>query len=173
MGVKVRFFRTRKGFADLDSIERGLTKNTRILALSWVQYFNGYRVNLKATSELCHQKGIMFVVDGIQGVGAMDLDLHHLGIDFLAAGGAKWLFSPHGSGFFFVSKRIAPKMKPCFAGWLGVDWAEHWESLRDFRRRPFKDARRFEPGTHPYQDIYGFREALRMLQEVGMKVVEK
>ena len=42
-----------------------------------------------------------------------------------------------------------------------------------FKRKPPPDARKFEIGTHPYQDIYGFREALGMLHEIGMKRVEK
>ena len=171
-GVKVRFFKAWEGFADLESIERRITPRTRILALSWVQYFNGYRTDLKATSDLCRQRGIFFVVDGMQGVGALDLNVRQAGVDFLSAGGVKWLLSPHGSGFFFVSKRMLPRLKPSFAGWLGVDWNTDWENLRDYRRKPFSDARKFELGSHPYQDIYGFREALGMLAEVGMKRVE-
>jgi len=172
-GVKVKFFKARDDLADLKSILSGLTGRTRILALSWVQYFNGYRVDLKATSDLCHQRGIFFVVDGIQGLGAMHLNVRQIGVDFLSAGGAKWLLSPHGSGFFFVSKRMLPKLKPAFAGWLGVDWKTDWGNLRDYKRKPFPDARKFELGTHPYQDIYGFREALGMLSEIGMKTVER
>jgi len=171
-GVKVRFFKAREGFADLESIERGITPQTRILALSWVQYFNGYRTDLKAASDLCRRRGIFFVVDGMQGVGALDLNVRQAGVDFLSAGGVKWLLSPHGSGFFFISKRMLPRLKSRFAGWLGVDWNTDWENLRDYRRKAFSDARKFELGSHPYQDIYGFREALGMLAEVGMKRVE-
>jgi selenocysteine lyase/cysteine desulfurase len=171
-GVKVRFFKAREGFADLESIERRITPRTRILALSWVQYFNGYRTDLRAVSDLCREKGIFFVVDGMQGVGALDLNVRQAGVDFLSAGGVKWLLSPHGSGFFFISKRMLPRLKPSFAGWLGVDWNTDWENLRDYRRKPFSDARKFELGSHPYQDLYGFREALGMLAEVGMKRVE-
>lgn len=172
-GVKIRFFKAKGGFADLDSIRQGLTNRTKILALSWVQYFNGYRTDLKGVSELCREKGVFFVVDGVQGVGALNLNVKEAGVDFLSAGGAKWLLSPHGSGFFFVSRRMLPRLKPCFAGWLGVDWKADWENLHDYKRKPFPDARKFEVATHPYQDIYGFREALGMLAEVGMKRVEK
>jgi len=171
-GVKVRFFKVRGGFADMESIARGLTRRTKILALSWVQYFNGFRTDLKAISSLCRKRGIFFVVDGMQGVGALDLNVRQAGVDFLSAGGVKWLLSPHGSGFFFISKRMLPRLKPSFAGWLGVDWNTDWENLRDYRRKPFSDARKFELGSHPYQDLYGFREALGMLAEVGMKRVE-
>ncbi len=172
-GVGVRFFKAKGGFSTFENIEHSLTRHTRILALSWVQYFNGYRTDLRALSGLCRQKGIFFVVDGMQGVGAFDLNVRQAGVDFLSSGGAKWLLSPHGSGFFFVSQRMLPRLKPAFAGWLGVDWNTNWERLRDHRRKPFSDARKFELGTHPYQDIYGFREALGMLSGIGMKRVEK
>ncbi len=172
-GVKVRFFKARAGFSDVESIAQGFTKHTRILALSWVQYFNGYKTDLKAISKLCRERGVFFVVDGAQGVGGIDLDVNAAGVDFLSSTGAKWLLSPHGSGFFFVSKRMLPRLKPSFAGWLGVDWRENWANLRDYQRKPPPDARKFEIGTHPYQDIYGFKEALGMLNEVGMKRVEQ
>jgi cysteine desulfurase/selenocysteine lyase len=172
-GIKVRFFKSRGGCADLESIQQGLTRHTKILALSWVQYFNGYRTDLKAISDLCREQGVFFVVDGAQGVGALDLNVKAAGVDFLSSGGAKWLLSPHGSGFFFISKRMLAKLRPCFAGWLGVDWNTDWENLRDYTRKPHLDARKFELGTHPYQDIYGFREALGMLHEIGMKRVEE
>lgn len=172
-GVRVRFFKTRNGFSDLDSIERCFGKRTRILALSWVQYFNGYRTDLKAIHHLCRERDVFFVVDGMQGIGALELNAREAGVDFLSTGGAKWLLSPHGSGFFFVSKRMLPRLKPEFGGWLGVDWKTDWERLRDYKRKPFPDARKFELGSHPYQDIYGFREALGMLSEIGAKRVEQ
>src|SRR2546425_6517106 len=88
-GVRVSVLAPRDGYIHTDDVARALTPRTRVLALDWVGYTTGVRADLAALGELAHRQGALFVVDGTQGVGALDLDLHGLPVDILAAAAYK------------------------------------------------------------------------------------
>ncbi|HWF09912.1 MAG TPA: aminotransferase class V-fold PLP-dependent enzyme, partial [Bryobacteraceae bacterium] len=56
-GVEVRWLSI---FDDLDRIEAAC-KGARMLAISYVQYLSGYRVNLEAIGEICARHGCFFL----------------------------------------------------------------------------------------------------------------
>ncbi len=74
------------------------------MALSFVEFATGFRNDLRAIGQLCRERGIYFCVDGIQGLGALDLKVTQSPIDFLAAGGPKWLMGPIGAGFLYCRR---------------------------------------------------------------------
>src|SRR6058998_241988 len=84
----------------------------RVLAVSFVQFSNGYRADLQKLSAACRGNGTYLVVDGIQGIGNSVLDVTETPIDILACGGQKWLLSPWGSGFVYVRKELVPTLEP-------------------------------------------------------------
>ena len=56
-------------------IESAITPKTKMVSISFVQYLNGFRADLKSIGEICKSNDIFFVVDGIQGLGAFELDV--------------------------------------------------------------------------------------------------
>ena len=50
-------------------------------------------VNRQAIGALCLQRGVWFVIDAIQQLGAVPLDVRKTPVDILACGGHKWLNS--------------------------------------------------------------------------------
>lgn len=172
-GVEVRFARSRDRFTSLEEIFRLTDNRTRAIGLSWVQFFNGFRNDLRALGDFCRSKEIFSVIDGIQGVGVLRLDVKEANIDFLSCGGQKWLLSPCGTGFFYCSKEGQAQLRNRFAGWLAVDWGMNFTNLLKYDLKPFPDMRRFEVGSYPYHDICGFRVALNLLLEVGTDSIEK
>ncbi|MCI0406405.1 MAG: aminotransferase class V-fold PLP-dependent enzyme, partial [candidate division Zixibacteria bacterium] len=100
-GIPTRYLKTEKGYLTPEELAVGLTPRTKVFLTSYVQFFNGYKHDLAAFAEICHHNGTLLVVDGIQGVGNQVLDVHAAGVDFLAAGGQKWLLSAGGTGFFY------------------------------------------------------------------------
>jgi len=111
----------------------------------------------------------MFIVDGIQGVGALELDVRKCGIDVLASGGQKWLLSPFGTGFLYCSPTAREVLFTAFPGWLSAKGMD--KTGRSVLGHPFElveDSRRFEIGTLSYQDMAGFRESLRLILAVGV-----
>ncbi|MGH9483121.1 MAG: aminotransferase class V-fold PLP-dependent enzyme, partial [Terriglobales bacterium] len=105
--------------SDLDRLRQAL-RGARLLSVSFVQYLSGFRADLEAIGELCHEAGALFVVDAIQGLGAFPVDVRRAGIHALAADGHKWLTGPEGAGFLYVSPELLDQLTPAEVGWLSV-----------------------------------------------------
>lgn len=163
-GVQVRFVKMRHGqicLADLESALHG----ARLLAISWVQYSNGFRIDLDAVSRLCAQRGVWLCLDAIQGVGALPIDLQATPVDFCAFGAHKWLLAPQGVGVLYVNPRVRDLLQPANVGWLGVEWRDY--TAFDYDSPLSASAARYEEGTRPLVGIAGLEQSLRLLLEVG------
>lgn len=163
-GVETRMVQPREGRILLDDVAAAMDANTRAVSLSWVQYSNGFRIDLAALSQLCADRGAWLVVDAIQGLGAIPIDVDSLGIDFLCADGHKWLLSVEGCGVLYVSDRALEQMRPANVGWMSVndaqDYGEYRLELRD-------DAGRFEEGTHNMLGGHALGASAGLLLEAG------
>lgn len=161
-GVKVDFITHKEGTFSLEDIEAAITPETRLLSISWVQFLSGFKADLKAIGDLCKSHDILFCVDAIQGLGALEIDVEACGIDFLASGGHKWLMAMQGIGLVYVAKPLLEQLSP-FAGWLHgpIDW----EHLIDYKLSFFDDARRFDLGTQNAVGIAALRAALSLYLE--------
>ncbi len=139
-----------------------------MLAISFVQYLSGYRANLQAIGAICRDRGCLFLVDAIQGLGAFPLDVNACGIDFLAADGHKWLLGPEGCGILYVRKELQEQVDPVEFGWTNVARYADYAS-RDMRLR--EDAGRYECGTLNTIGCFGLRAAIEFLLAVGVEAV--
>jgi cysteine desulfurase / selenocysteine lyase len=151
--------------AVLDALDRPRVK---VLTLSWVSFATGYTFDLARIGAACRARDIYFVVDAIQGVGVRPLDVQTCHIDILACGGQKWLLSPWGTGFAYVRRELGRGLEPREVGWLAVRGSYDFNRLVDYDLSWYDDARRFEVGTLPYQDLAAFCESLELLLEVGV-----
>jgi len=172
-GVTIRYLKTEKGYLTPEELAVGLTPHTKVFITSYVQFFNGYKHNLAAFAEICHNNETLLVVDGIQGVGNQVLDVHAAGVDFLAAGGQKWLLSAGGTGFFYCSKELLGKLRPAYFSWMGVDWKLDWSDLWKKDLMPFDSARRFEIGSYPQGAVRHFYWSLVLLHKIGVAKIER
>ena len=80
---------------NISDFEKLIDKNTRVISISSVQEINGYRADIKQLGELARDKNIFLIVDGIQEVGALDVDLSKMNVHAYT-GGHKWLKSWYG-----------------------------------------------------------------------------
>lgn len=137
----------------------------RLLAVSFVNYLSGYRVDLQAIGELCRQHGCFFFVDAIQGMGALPIDVESFHIDALAADGHKWMLGPEGNGILYVRRKWLDAIEPVEFGWTNpANYADY--SSRDMTLRA--DAGRYECGTLNTVGCFGQRAALELLLEAGI-----
>ncbi len=169
-GVSVDTLACPDGRVTPEHIERALTASTRIVALSAVQFLTGYRADLAAIGSLCRSRNIRLIVDGIQAVGAIPTDVQSMGIDALACGAQKWLMSPHGTGFLYLSEELQGMLHQQYLGWLSV--ADPW-NFRDHEQPLAEAARRFEGGTLNYPGLMGMRAAVDTLLEAGSGAIER
>ncbi|HEX6966276.1 MAG TPA: aminotransferase class V-fold PLP-dependent enzyme [Gemmatimonadaceae bacterium] len=144
----------------------------RVVTTSWVQFATGYRADLEAIGRACKARGIFFVVDAIQGLGAAQLDVKRCHIDLLACGGQKWLLSPWGTGFVYVRDGLVRELEPSVVGWMAMRASDDFSRLVDYDFTYHEDARRFEVITLPFQDFAGFNASAELLLELGLDRVE-
>jgi selenocysteine lyase/cysteine desulfurase len=170
-GIAVEVARCgREGWPDEDHLLERLTDpRVRVLAVSFVQFSNGYRADLKKLGAACRANGTYLVVDGIQGVGNSVLDLRETPVDILACGGQKWLLSPWGSGFVYVRKELIASLEPAVTGWMAFEGTDDFSRLTEYNPTFRADARRFEMITLPFQDFFGMTASLGLLLEIGIR----
>jgi len=151
--------------APLERVDQAC-RNARLLAVSFVQYLSGYRIDLEAFGEICRRRGVFFFVDAIQGLGAFPLDVRAAHIGALAADGHKWLLGPEGNGILYVNREWVDRIEPVEFGWTTVaSYADY--SSRDMT--PRADAGRFECGTLNTIGCFGLRASIEFLLEVGVE----
>ncbi|MFO0879321.1 MAG: aminotransferase class V-fold PLP-dependent enzyme [Gemmataceae bacterium] len=164
-GVELRRVPSRAGRVDLDDLRAAMDARTRVVTLSFVEFATGFRNDLDAVGQLCRERGALFCVDAIQGLGAFDLDVSRLPIDCLAADGHKWLLGPEGAGIFWIRREWIDRLRPVGVGWNSVVGA--WEfSTIDFRLKPH--AGRWESGTLNVGGIVAMGASLELLLQVGI-----
>ena len=165
---------TSRGWPDEDRIvERLADPKVRALAVSFVQFANGYQADLARLSAACRANGVTFVVDAIQGLGAAPLDVRQTPVDVLATGGQKWLLSPWGTGFLYVRQELIASMAPAYVGWMSYEGTDDFTNLVNYADRLLGDARRFEVGTLTFQDQLGMRVSLGLLLELGIENIAR
>jgi selenocysteine lyase/cysteine desulfurase len=142
---------------------------TRVVAVSLVQFSNGFRVDVAALGEACRARGILLVVDGMQAVGALEIDVHDLPIDAMALQSYKWLLGPHGVGWLYIRRGLLDRIEPLAVGTRSVtpraSWLDHRFELAD-------NAARFETGVLNLHGIAGAGASLELLHEVGIRAIE-
>jgi selenocysteine lyase/cysteine desulfurase len=176
-GIEVDVVPNRDGKARIEDFAERITPRTRVIAISSVQWTNGYRCDLAALSRLCCDRKIWLVVDAIQQLGAVPLDVRETPVDILVCGGHKWLNAPFGCGFLYISREALPNLRPPLAGYLSVEdpvggWGEYFQTPTT---SPVTDnayvssARRFETGgTANYPGAIGLAASLNLVvQQLG------
>jgi selenocysteine lyase/cysteine desulfurase len=149
-------------------LDRLRDPRVRVLAVSLVQFSNGYTIDLARLSAATRASGTYLVVDAIQAVGQMTLDLRKTPVDVLACGAQKWLLSPWGSGFVYVRRDLIRELNPSMTGWMAFEGTDDFTRLTQYNDTLRGDARRFELITLPYQDFAGMNASLGLILELGI-----
>ena len=175
-GVRPVFLSHRGGVVDAAAFAAAITPRTRAVVVSSTQWSNGYRVNLAAIADACRRVGAWLVVDAVQQAGAVPVETE--GVDFLMAGGHKWLNAPMGTGFLCLSDRVLETLEPASWGYLTLEapaggWGNYFTtpSITPDRRYDFvRTAQRFEiGGTANYPGAIALAKSLELVNSVGIR----
>jgi len=148
---------------EVDLLER-CDSGTRLLAVSWVQYARGRRLNITQLAHACRERGILVCLDAIQGLGALPFDLAHSPVDFVVADGHKWMLGPEGLALFWCRPELRDRLQLSEFGWHMV------EDMGAFDRKdwqPAASARRFECGSPNMLGIHALEASLSLIEEAG------
>jgi len=163
---------TPEGFPDEDRlVERVADPRVKVLAVSAVQFSNGYRADLARLGAACRAGGAWLVVDAIQALGAVPVDVRAVPVDLMACGGQKWLLGPWGSGFCYVRRDLVGRLVPPMSGWMSYRGMEDYSNLLSYDERLVDDARRFEAAGPATQDQLGLTASIGLLLELGVEAI--
>jgi selenocysteine lyase/cysteine desulfurase len=126
-------------------------------------------MDLVKIGEFCQQRGILFCIDAIQSLGAVQFDVQACHADFVMADGHKWLFGPEGLGVFYSTPAAREQLKLTQFGWHMM------KDTRNYENKPWEvhpTARRFECGSPNMLGIHALSASLSLLLELGMATVE-
>ncbi|MCI0356205.1 MAG: aminotransferase class V-fold PLP-dependent enzyme [Acidobacteria bacterium] len=176
LGIEIDVVPHRNGKICVADIADRIGPRTRVLAISSVQWSNGFRCDLGALSALCRDRGVWLVVDAIQQLGAIPIDVEATPIDILTCGGHKWLNAPFGAGFLYIRRDALPRLRPTLGGYLSLEtpaggWGNYFQTpsitpVRDYRF--VEEARRYEVGgTSNYPGAIGLAASLQLINELG------
>jgi selenocysteine lyase/cysteine desulfurase len=170
-GVEFRAVRSRPGgVVSLEDLDAAIDARTRVVTLSFVEFATGFRNDLDAVGRLCRDRGALFFVDAIQGLGVLPIDVKRTPIDFLAADGHKWLLGPEGAGVFWMRRELIDRVRPVGVGWNSVVGAYDFSAI-DFRLKPH--AGRYESGTLNVGGTIAMGASLGLLLAVGIEEIER
>lgn len=162
-GVSTTFVSCRQdGSLDPGDMKAAIRRNTRLIILTAASNVTGTKMPLEEVGKIAVRKGILFMVDGAQGAGHMDLDVQKSHIDILAVPGHKGLMGPQGTGALYIRKGV--QSAPLLAGGTGSRSKDE-EQPEDFPEG-------YEAGTVNSPGIIALGAAVRFINKIGVKVIE-
>ena len=145
-------------------------ENTRILAVSSVQFGTGFRLNLEILGNFCQQNNVLFCVDAIQSIGAHTLDIQKIQADFVMADAHKWMLGPEGIAVFYCKQNVRDKLQLNQFGWHMVEDSGNYDTKV---WQIAASARRFECGSSNMLGIHALSASLSLIEEAGMQTIEE
>lgn len=168
-GVEIRQVDIRRAENAETALLAAMDERTRLLAVSAVQWTDGFSLNLQQLGEFCRQNQVLFFVDAIQQLGALQVDVTAAHIDFLAADAHKWLLGPEGIAVFYSHTAARDRLKLLQMGWHSLE--NHWSFIGE--GEPSSTARRFEAGSPNTLGQVAMHASVRLLLNVGMPQIEQ
>lgn len=172
-GVVVRDVPSRDGGVDTDAMISAISGATRLVTVSAVSFVPGFRADLCAIGAAARQHDALFLVDGVQACGILQVDVQQENIDALATSTSKGLLGVRGLGFLYVSPRWVERLQPAMISRTSIDTAgKHYSEFEGASYALKPDARRFECGNYNYVGIAIARTALAELIALGTPAIE-
>ena len=164
-GVTAKRVPVESGKVDFDRLLAACDARTRMIAVSWVGYASGWRINVAELVRMAHERDILVCLDAIQGLGVFPLDVCDTGVDFVAADGHKWMLGPEGAGILYIRRQHLNLLRPLGVGWNSVahqyDFSRIELNLRD-------SAARYEGGSQNMVGLLALGASLDMLASFGL-----
>lgn len=164
-GVEVRMCEERQGRIDLDELISLMDNHTRVVSISHVQYASGFRADLQRLGRAARDHDALLVVDVIQSLGVLPLDVESELVDVAAGACHKWLLTPEGVGYLYLSDRSRSRIQPTLVGWVSVP---NPDDYNNFEQGWNQGTLAWETGTGPTGLIHGLEESLKLLMNLGV-----
>ncbi|HXM47792.1 MAG TPA: aminotransferase class V-fold PLP-dependent enzyme [Pyrinomonadaceae bacterium] len=166
--IPVHLLASVDGELRIEDVHAAMTDKTGIIALSHVQFSNGFRIDPATVGTIKGKHAL--VINASQSAGAFEIDVKRMKIDALCATGHKWMLAGYGSGFVYLSRELLEQSLPRSIGWLSV---EHPFEMRNDEFRPRHDtAARVELGCPHFAGIFSLGASVDLINEIGAANLE-
>ncbi len=154
----------------LEHFDKLIDERTQLVAVTHVCFRNGAKLDIEGIVRLAHARGARVLLDCYQAVGAVDIDVKRLGVDFAVGGMLKYLLGTAGLGFLYVRQEWIQDLLPTNSGWFAQ---ANIGAMDITGNRPSPTARRFEAGTPAVPNCYAAEAGLKFLLQVGTPAIEQ
>ena len=167
-GVEVRVIRHAEWSPEEAHFRAAVDSNTRVIAVSQVNYLTGVQHNLEALRRIADDTGALLYADVTHAAGATPVPAALC--DFAASATYKWLLGCQGVALLCWNRARVPELEPAVVGWRSVeDGLGPDEDALALRWKP--TAERLEAGNPPWPAIFYLDVALSYLLALGMERV--
>ena len=167
-GLIVKIVSPRERFHTADDFIAALTPRTRLVSISLVRFDNAVLLDAGRIAAACHARGALLLLDASQCCGAVPIDVHQLGADFMISAGYKWLLGPFGTGFFWAKREHLSKMRPGPFYWMAAEGAENFAALNFADPKPANAARRWDSAeTANYYNLAALDAGIELVLRIG------
>ena len=153
---------------DLDRVLTAIDARTRAVAISWVHWITGHRIDIARLGAACQGTETLSIVDAIQGVGAVPVDVRAAQVDCFVAGSYKWLMAIPGTAAFYASPRFIAQVTPDRVGHAGMKTSVYDAPHIDW----LPGAARYQVGGTINAALIGLEHSIDLLMEVGIPRVQ-
>lgn len=168
-GVTIKIVESEYGEDATSKIMAAVDEATRVVSISFVEWIDGFRYDMERLGDFCSEKEVLFVVDSIQGVGAMKLDVQSARVSFLSNGAFKWLMSPNGTGFIYIDDSLLSEIDMKYMGYLSLV-KNPMEFDYDLT---LKDgAKKFRLGSINDNGIAAMERSLELILDLGIERIQ-
>ena len=172
-GVDLDVVKPQRRAATTEEILDAVTPQTRVVAVSWVDYGSGETMDLEWLAQMCRQKDMFLYVDATQAAGAVPLEAESMGLSMVSAAGYKWMLGPYGTGFSAIHPDWFERIQPTYVTWTAAKGAEAFNTMprEDFE---FVDtARRFDaPETAAFINMTGSAASAEFIRGQGVENIQ-
>lgn len=161
-GATVHFIPAIEGELRLEMLEEKNAPRASTIAISHVQFSNGFRTDLEALAAI--KGGRRVVVSGSQSIGVFPIDVKKMKLDGLGCAGHKWLGAGFGAGFVYVSQDLL-KRPPRTLGWRSV---QNPFAFQNRQGTPVPEAKRYELGCPNFAGIFALGAAIDYIRDIGL-----
>ncbi len=180
-GVELRRVENVNGEILLTDLEKRIDDNTKLVVINRTEAFSGFTFDdVKGISEIAHKHDALVLDDPMQALGAIDINVHEDGVDFIITGSYKWLCGPEGAGFMYIRKSLISKFDPRFRNYIwaniptGIPFSlpDH-DNIRSWDYPLVNDANKFSQDVCSGSALFGWNATLKFYEKIGIENIEK
>lgn len=165
--IKINFAEINQdGEITVESIEKKITKNTKLIATTHISNVTGAILPIKEITAAAHSKGIPVLIDGCQGAPHLKLDMQDIDCDFYAISCHK-MYGPTGLGILYAKKKWLDDLPP-YQGGGGMIQEVSKDSVT-YGNLPNK----YEAGTMATAQVISFNESIKFIEKTGIENIER